>query len=277
MSAARTITAAVVQMTSKADVAGNLDNAARLLAQASRRGAKLAVLPENFAFIGVHERDKLPFAESLEPGSQPGPIITAMAEAARRTGMILVLGGMPERGPDPDHVYNTCAVLAPDGRLVARYRKVHLFDIAIPGAAEFRESASVSPGDGPVVVDTPWAPVGLSVCYDLRFPELYRALVAGGARALVVPAAFTMHTGKDHWHVLLRARAIENQAYVLAAAQVGRANDKRHCYGHALIVDPWGIVVAEASDVEGVAVAELDLGLVERTRREMPCLGHRKM
>jgi predicted amidohydrolase len=219
-----------------------------------------------------------------------------MAEAARRAGVHLVLGGMPElpagdqggaqaaaqAGAQPGHgsgdrVHNSCVLLGPDGALHAVYRKIHLFDVQIPDGVTYQESKLVAPGDEPVVAETPWGGLGLSVCYDLRFPELYRALAANHARMIVVPAAFTLHTGRDHWHVLLRARAIENQAFVIAAAQWGTHEGKRQTYGHSLIVDPWGCVLADAGDGEGMALAELDMARLERVRRELPALGHRRL
>ncbi len=266
--------AACVQMTSRADVPENLHKVARGVDEAAGRGAQMVVLPENFAFMGMGEDEKLAHAESLE---RPGPILGTVLEAAARTHTWIFAGGMPEKVADPRKVSNTCVVASPEGKLAAVYRKVHLFDIAIPGAAEFRESRTVEPGADVVVVETPLGGVGLSICYDLRFPELYRALVGRGARLVVVPAAFTLHTGKDHWHPLLRARAIEDQVYVLAAAQTGRANEKRICYGHSLIVDPWGTVIAEAADRECVIVAEIDLEFQDKVRRELPCLTHRRL
>jgi deaminated glutathione amidase len=268
--------AACVQLTSRSDVARNLETCARGVADAAARGARLVLLPENFAFVGLDEKDKMPVAETLDP-ARPGPILASLVESATRHGVWVIGGGMPERSPDTGKVWNTCVAVAPDGRLAAAYRKVHLFDVQIPGGAEFCESRTVEPGRDVVLLETPLAPVGLSICYDVRFPELYRALVGRGARVVVVPAAFTMHTGKDHWHALLRARAIENQVYVLAAAQFGRANEKRVCYGHSLVVDPWGTVVAEAGDRETVIVAEIDLDFQDKVRRELPCLGHRRL
>jgi predicted amidohydrolase len=265
--------AACVQLTSTADVARNLEVCRRLCADAAARGARLAVLPENFAFIGLKEDDKFAIAEKI-PG---GPIASAVAQIARDTGMWIIAGGMAEKADEPGKVHNTAVVASPDGAIAATYRKIHLFDVQIPGNAEFMESRTVAPGREPVVVQTPLAPVGLSICYDVRFPELYRALAGRGARLIVVPAAFTMHTGKDHWHALLRARAIENQVYVLAAAQFGRANEKRVCFGHSLIVDPWGAVLADASDREGVVVAEIDLAYQDKVRRELPVLEHRRL
>lgn len=263
----------VVQMTSGGELAANLDKAAALVAEAARRGAKLIVLPENFAFLGEDEHAKFAVAEAV-PGD--GPILTAMRRAARAHEVELVLGGMPE-AISATHVHNTSVYLDAGGEIRGVYRKIHLFDVAIPDGATYRESASVAPGAEVVVVERPWGGVGLSICYDLRFPELYRGLVGQGARILTVPAAFTLHTGRDHWHPLLAARAIENLAFVLAAAQFGRHNAKRVTYGHACIIDPWGQVLAEVGDHEGVAVAELDLEYQDRLRRELPALEHRRI
>jgi predicted amidohydrolase len=268
--------AACIQLTSRSDVAQNLATCRRLCAEARARGAELAVLPENFAFIGAHERDKFAVAEVVD-AARPGPILGALLATARETGMWIVGGGMPEASGREGFVHNTCLVVRPDGSLAARYRKIHLFDVDIPGGAQFKESGTVAPGDEPVVVDTPWGKLGLSICYDVRFPELYRRLTAAGARVVVVPAAFTLHTGKDHWHALLRARAIENQVWVLAPGQVGRPFENRACYGHSLVVDPWGTVVAEAGDRECAVVAELDWAFQDKVRRELPCLEHRRL
>jgi predicted amidohydrolase len=266
--------AAAIQLTSTDDVNRNLDRVSALVERARARGAQLIALPENFALLGSDEETKLKVAESVE---QPGPILTRMMALARQTAAHLVLGGFPERGPDAAHVYNSCLVLGPDGAVTARYRKIHLFDVAIPDGATYRESRSVAPGSELVCAETPWGRLGLSVCYDLRFPELYRGLAAQGARMAVVPAAFTLHTGRDHWHVLLRARAIENLLFVIAPGQYGRHNPKRVTYGHSLIIDPWGTVVAEASDGEGLAVGEIDFALQDRVRTELPCLDHKKL
>lgn len=266
--------AAAVQMTSGERLAENLATVEKLVRAARGRGAELVALPENFALMAPSEREKFAHAESLDA---PGPILATLSSLARELRIHLVAGGMPERGPDAEHVYNTCVLLGPDGAVLGSYRKIHLFDVAIPDGAEYRESATVTPGGAPVVAATPWGGLGLSVCYDLRFPELYRALGLLGARMLVVPAAFTQHTGKDHWHVLLRARAVENQAFVIAPGQFGRHSARRVTYGHSLIVDPWGTVLAEAGDGEGLAVAELDFAQLERVRREVPCLDHRRI
>jgi predicted amidohydrolase len=265
--------AAVVQMTSRSDVGANLGTVRALVSEAAARGAKLVALPENFALLGEDERQKLTIAEKV-PGD--GPILTAMAALARELAVDLVLGGMPE-AISPTHVHNTSVYLDARGEIRGIYRKIHLFDVAIPDGATYRESASVRAGGEAVCADTAWGKVGLTVCYDLRFPELYRALARDGARILTVPAAFTLHTGRDHWHALLRARAIENLAFVLAPAQYGRHNAKRVTYGHACIVDPWGHVLAEVGDREGLAVAELDFDYQDRLRVELPALEHRKL
>jgi predicted amidohydrolase len=261
--------AACVQLTSTADVQKNLATCGRLVAEARRRGAALAVLPENFAFMGTGEREKL-----LEVAQQD--LAGAVLAMAREHGIWIVAGGTPTPAPD-GKVFNTALVVNAGGELVASYRKIHLFDVKIPGGAEFQESATVAPGKDVVVCDTPIGKVGLSICYDVRFPELYRALAAAGARTVVVPAAFTLHTGKDHWQPLLRARAIEDQVHVLAAAQFGRANEKRICWGHSMIVDPWGTIVAEAPDRECVIVAELDDAYQDKVRAELPVLSHRRL
>jgi predicted amidohydrolase len=289
------LVAAVVQLTSTAEVARNLDQAAALCRRAKARGAQLIALPENFALLSSDEKEKFAHAQTLgasngggagEGGAGEGAAATAIVDrmraVARELGVHLVLGGLPERGTGAaaGHVYNACVHLLPDGEIGAIYRKIHLFDVHFPAAGtSLCESATVAAGDPEqaVVADTPFGGIGLSVCYDLRFPELYRRLVNRGARFLVVPAAFTLHTGKDHWHVLLRARAIENQCFVLAPAQQGRHSASRQTYGHSLIVDPWGTVLADCPDGEGVAVAELDLSAQERIRQELPALQHRRV
>jgi len=269
-----TLLAAAIQMTSRGDVSANLDRAEALIARAAARGALLAVLPENFALLSSVEGASLEHAESIHVG---GPILTRMQETARRHGLALVLGGMPEKSEQPGLVHNSCVYLDAGGEVRAVYRKIHLFDVNIPDGATYRESAKVAPGSEAVTVNTPWGVLGLSVCYDLRFPELYRQLAAAGATMLVVPAAFTLHTGRAHWHVLLRARAVENLCFVLAAAQYGRHDEKRVTYGHALVCDPWGQVLAECGDDEGVAIAELDFKRQAALRRELPALAHRRL
>jgi predicted amidohydrolase len=267
------VVAGVVQMTSTADVEANLATAERLVADAAGRGATFVGLPENFAFLRS-EGQPVPAPQAIE-----GPWVGRMGEIARRHRITLLLGSLPEAmGVEGDRrVHNTSVLLGPDGAVLATYRKIHLFDIDLPGLEHLKESRSVAPGDGPVVVDAGFALLGLTVCYDLRFPELYRELAFRGARVLTVPSAFTERTGKDHWEVLLRARAVENLAYVFAPAQVGVHGKGRASHGHAMIVDPWGSIVAQVADGEGIAVAELDFDRLERLRRELPALDHARL
>lgn len=264
---------AAVQMSSQGDVEENLVAAVRGVREASDRGASVVVLPENFAYFG-DEPGKREVAEDL---GGHGPIVSALRAIARERSVTIIAGGMPERSGDPARPYNTCAAFGPDGSLLARYRKVHLFDVDLADGTAYRESASTSAGSGPVSMSIDAVGVGLSVCYDLRFPELYRALSQAGAEVLVVPAAFTLVTGKDHWLVLLRARAIEAQAFVVAAAQWGKHPRGRHTFGKSCIIDPWGDVIAQASEGEGVIVAALDLGYLTRVRKNLPALAHRRL
>jgi predicted amidohydrolase len=267
-----------VQMCSGDDLDENLTAVATGVKAAAADGAKVVVLPENFSFLGKHEGDKLAVAEDIAHGAR-GRILQTLRELAEQHGTWIIGGGTPEIVPgDSRRTYNTAVVVGPTGELVARYRKVHLFDVDIPGGAVLRESDATAAGDEPVVVEIEGAKVGLSICYDLRFPELYRQLVKDrGAEVILVPAAFTAHTGAAHWHLLLRARAVENQAWVVAAAQGGRHNEKRESYGHTLMVDPWGTVVAERPEGTGVIVHTLDGEAVATRRRQMPCLQHAVM
>jgi predicted amidohydrolase len=267
---------AAAQMSASDDVDANLGICRELAGRAADRGARLLALPENFAFLGRREADKFPIAEDLD-AERPGPILATLMDVAKEHGMWVVAGGMAERiAGDSERTYNTCLVVSDTGELVATYRKIHLFDIDIAGQTVLRESDTTAPGTRAVVAQTPLAALGLTVCYDLRFPELYRSLTERGAQVVFVPAAFTAHTGAAHWHVLLRARAIENQLYVVAPGQVGRHNEKRHSYGHTLIIDPWGRILDEVAEGIGLAVADVDLDALARTRREMPCLSHRR-
>ncbi len=266
------VRAGVVQMTSREEVAKNLDQAEVMIRRAREEGAKLVVLPEAFAQLGSEE-GKLAIAEPLPEG---GPILARFGGLAKELGLELVLGGFWETG-SPGKTRNACLVLDAEGLVRSIYRKIHLFDVDLADCTRLVESHSTDPGTETVVAETVLGKTGLSVCYDLRFPELFRALVRQGATSLVVPAAFTLHTGKDHWHVLLRARAIESQAFVLAAAQTGRHNAKRVSYGHALICDPWGTVLAQCGDGPGVAVATLDFDRVEEIRRALPSLRHQRL
>jgi predicted amidohydrolase len=269
---------AAIQHNSQSDVSKNLARVSELVGRAAAQGATLALLPENFAYFGDEDGKRL-VAETLTEwgSSEDGPIVSTLRELAVRHGIWLLAGGMPERSEDLARPFNTCAVFAPDGKLTARYRKIHLFDVEVGDGAVYRESAATSAGKDPVVFTVPGHDgivVGLSVCYDLRFPELYRRLVDAGAELLVVPAAFTLATGKDHWTVLLRARAIESQAFVLAAAQWGR-HGERMTYGKSAIVDPWGDVIAQAPEGEGVIVADLNRDYLASVRKKLPSLAHR--
>jgi len=265
--------AAVVQLTSTSDAAGNLSAATELIERAASWGAAFVATPENTNYLGPHD-EKARRAEPL--GGATG---THFANLARRLGIHLLLGSFNEKSDEPTRCYNTSVLYSPAGEIVATYRKIHLFDVDIPGGVSFAESATCKPGEGTVVADTPLGRIGLSICYDLRFPELYRRLVDQGAQILMIPSAFTLATGKDHWEPLLRARAIENQCYVLAPAQHGRHDDGglRESWGHAMIVDPWGLPLATAADGPGLALAEIDLDRVERVRRAIPVSANRRL
>jgi predicted amidohydrolase len=265
---------AAVQISSQADVGQNLAECRRRVEEAARGGAKLVLLPENFAYMGPEDGKRV-LAESLD--EQGGPIASALREMARACGVIVVAGGMPERSADPERPYNTSIAFDARGESIGRYRKIHLFDVDLSDGTTLRESNATARGDEPVVVEAGPLKVGLSVCYDVRFPELYRALVDRGADLLLVPAAFTVHTGKDHWHVLLRARAIESQCYVLAAAQWGKHPGGRTTYGRSLVCDPWGTVVAEAPDRSGVVLADVHPAELTRVRTTLPSLRHRRL
>lgn len=268
---------AVLQLNSSDQVEANLAALERLTREAADDGAKLVVAPECFSYLGsdapgLSSPGKLAIAESLPDG---GPILARCAALAKANNVELILGGFWERGTRPGLVRNACVQVHADGSVGSIYRKIHLFDVDLSDGTKLQESATVEPGNEVVTADTRLGKLGLSVCYDLRFPELYRKLVDQGAIALAIPAAFTMTTGKDHWHILLRARAIEAQSYVLAAAQTGKHSATRQSYGHALIVDPWGTVLAECGEGEGFAAAWVDSAVVERIRASLPSLKHR--
>ena len=265
------ILAAAVQMTSGADKAKNLETAAALIRRAAKAGASFIGVPENFAWMGP-EPERNTAAESLD-----GPTFEAMGGLARELKVTLLAGSALETGAPGGRLYNTSVLFGPDGARLGVYRKMHLFDVEVGDGQTYRESAAVAPGEGPVVAETPVGRVGLTVCYDLRFPELYRACSAKGATILTVPAAFTLMTGKDHWEVLLRARAIENLCHVVAPAQWGVHPKDRRTWGHAMIVDPWGLVVGCASDGEGFALGAIDPELTVRLRKSLPALQHRRL
>ncbi len=266
---------AAAQLNSDDDVSRNLAAVADVVADAKSSGAQCVVLPENFAFMGGTDEARRGASEALDGD---GPIVSTLRRLATEHAITIVGGGFPERTRDPERPHNTAVVVAPTGDVAAAYRKLHLFDVEVGDGQSYRESAAVTPGDSTVVVDLCGLRVGLSICYDLRFPELYRRLVAEGAEVLLVPAAFTLMTGKDHWHALLRARAIENQCWVVASAQWGKHPKGRQTYGKSLIIDPWGDVVAQAEEgAPGFALGRLTRARVEAVRRAMPCLSHRRL
>lgn len=268
--------AAAIQMNSGSDVSANLDLADRLLGEAAEDGCVLAVLPENFALMPERGTDKAKHAE--KPGT--GPIQDFLAGAARRHGVWVVAGSMPLESPEiaAERVYGACPVYDSDGEARALYRKIHLFDVDLVDKQEsYRESRSMYPGDELVTVDTPCGRIGLTICYDLRFPEMFRRLVDDGATIFTVPAAFTATTGEAHWHVLLRARAIENLAYVIAPGQYGHHPDDRATFGHSVICDPWGRILAERPEGNGIVTADVDPALPARLRSEFPALSNRRL
>lgn len=265
-----------LQMESQSSLDENLETARRLGERAAARGAQLLVLPENFAFMGPEE-EKRRIAEPLSPSAvADGPIVAALRAMARATSAYVIGGGMPEASPDPDRPYNTSVLVAPSGDIAATYRKIHLFDVNVGDGHAYCESAGTSPGDHAVVGDVAGVGVGLTVCYDLRFPALYQRLADRGAVVATVPAAFTLMTGKDHWHVLLRARAIESQMFVVAAAQCGKHPRGRMTYGKSCVIDPWGDIVAQGSDGPGFVTCALDLTRVDTVRASLPSLTHRR-
>ncbi|MBF0137644.1 MAG: carbon-nitrogen hydrolase family protein [Magnetococcales bacterium] len=265
------VLAAVIQLCSGADRAANLERAGHLMERAAGRGAGLLVLPENFSYMGQTEADKRRHREHLDDS----PSLRFLMDFSRRRHLWIIGGSIPMLVADDDKSTSSCFVLDPEGAIQARYDKIHLFDVSLGSGEPYRESAVIRPGRTPVSVPTPFGRVGLSICYDLRFPELYRRLVGEGSTILTVPSAFTLTTGKDHWELLLRARAVENFAYVLAPNQDGVHPGGRRTYGHSLIVDPWGTVVARCPDGEGFALAELDPARVKACRDQIPCLTHR--
>lgn len=260
-------TIAVVQMTSTRSVSENVAKARALVTQAADRGAKIVGLPENWSYIRDND-DPVPEAHPLGEGP-----LAEMIDLCKSRKITLVAGTVAEPGPE-GRIYNTSVVVSPEGEIIASYRKIHLFDIFIKDGANHQESKVVAPGEEVVVAHAPECAIGLTVCYDLRFPELFRHLALGKARIIFVPAAFTMHTGKDHWIPLLRARAIENLVYIAAPAQCGRHSQTRQSFGKSLIVDPWGMQLATAPDRECVITAEIDLDAQDEYRRSLPCLEH---
>src|SRR5277367_4666530 len=265
---------AAIQMTSSHVVADNLTAAGELLREAKEAGADIACLPENFSFIGMRDADKLQVAEP----DGDGAVQTFLRDAARKHKMWILGGTIVIRGQDDRRVANASLLIDAAGNRVARYDKIHLFDVTIPGRDEqYRESNHVAPGRELVIADTPVGKLGLSVCYDMRFPELYRELVSRGAEWLAMPAAFTVPTGRAHWETLLRARAIENLCYVAAPAQSGTHTSGRETYGDSLIIDYWGQVLSRLAKGTGVITAEIDLAKQAETRARFPALDNRQL
>lgn len=268
------ITFAAVQMTSAPDVAANLATAGTLLEQAAREGARMALLPENFSFMGLRDVDKRAVAE--REGS--GPVQDFLSQRSRELKLWIIAGTTPISETAGERVSAACLVYNDQGERVARYNKMHLFDVDIPGRDEkYRESTNIAPGSRLGLVPTPAGLLGLSVCYDMRFPEMYRPMSAAGAQGFTVPASFTVPTGRAHWETLLRARAIENLCFVVAAAQWGRHANGRETYGDSIIIDHWGTVLARLPAGPGVITARLDLAAQRAARQDFPALSHRVM
>ena len=262
---------AAVQMRSTDQVQDNLDRCKSLIQQAADAGAKIIVVPENFAVLGPDEAGKRAVQESLD-----GPIISGFCELSKELKVNLILGGFPEKSSDPKRPYNSSVAINTDGKIIANYRKLHLFDVDLGAAGRISESAASQAGDQSVVCELGGHKVGLSICYDLRFSKLYSRLVDQGAEILTIPSAFTLQTGKDHWEVLVRARAIEFQSYVIAAAQWGQHNSKRHSFGNAMIVDPWGTVLTRCPEAESICIASVDMNYLHQVRTRLPNLQHRR-
>ena len=263
--------AAAIQMLAYDDKAANREEAARWVRNAAANGARVVVLPEVFIWRGS-KREEKNAAESI-----PGPASEFLSGLARELGIYLLGGSILEAISGSQKAYNTSLLFGPQGNLLASYRKIHLFDVDLENGVTARESDTREFGDAVVVAETDLCPMGLSVCYDLRFPELYRALVKRGAELMFVPSAFTAYTGKAHWEPLLRARAIENQVYVIAPDQFGKNPKSFETHGHSMIVDPWGKILAELPDGPGVVMAEIDLDYLAKVRAELPALKHRKL
>jgi predicted amidohydrolase len=261
---------AIIQMNSQDDKRANIAAALDLIDRSAAAGARLVALPEVWPYLGPDDviREQ---AETI-----PGPITEQLAQRARRHGIYIHGGSIYETRPGDPGMYNTTVVIDPMGQIIARYSKIHMYDVVLDGVAEYQESATVTPGDELAITEIDGIPVGLTICYDLRFPELFRILALKGAQAIVLPAAFTLMTGKDHWESLIRARAIENQLYMIAPAQCGAHPPARWCYGRSMVVDPWGTVVTTASDGVGIAHAIVDPSRVDAVRRQIPSLANRR-
>jgi deaminated glutathione amidase len=265
-----TLDVAVLQMNSRDDKNQNIASALDLIDRAAGAGVRLVVLPEVWPYLGSDEGSRA-CAEPI-----PGPISDLLQDRARRHGLYIHAGSIYEARPGDPGMYNTSIVIDPRGEIVAQYSKIHMFDVVIDGDTKYQESATITAGNDIVVVDIDGIRFGLAICYDLRFPELFRILALKGAEAIVLPAAFTLMTGKDHWETLIRARAIENEVYMIASAQWGQHPPGNACYGRSMIVDPWGTVIATAPDGVGMARATVNPERVQAVRRQIPSLANRR-
>ncbi|MCC6675412.1 MAG: carbon-nitrogen hydrolase family protein [Thermomicrobiales bacterium] len=261
---------AVLQMNSGEDKAANIETALRLIDEAAATGARMVVLPEIWTYLGNEEGNRAN-AEFI-----PGPVTDALAQKARQHGIYVHGGSILEKRDGEPKLFNTAVVFDPTGQIVAKYSKMHMFDVVLDGVASYRESNTVQRGEEIVTFDMDGTTVGLAICYDLRFPELFRILRLRGAEVIVLPAAFTMTTGKDHWEVLLRARAIENQVYMVSCGQFGPDSSGKWCYGRSLVADPWGTVIATAPDRECVLRATIDPEYLQKIRRQVPSVENRQ-
>ncbi|MBF0428453.1 MAG: carbon-nitrogen hydrolase family protein [Magnetococcales bacterium] len=260
-------------MNSGSDRGRNLEVASQLMEAACRQGARLLVLPENFSFFGGSEEEK----RAAREDAKTGPSLTFLQTFAARWRVWIVGGSIPVADPSSNKVLNVCFVVDESGCVRGRYDKIHLFDVDVGDGTRYRESDFVQPGTHPVVVETPFGRLGLAICYDLRFPELFRVLSSLHAELIALPAAFTVITGRDHWEILLKARAIENFSYLLAAGQWGQHAGGRQTYGHSMVVEPWGMAVAQCADGVGFALAPLERERIILCRQRIPCLSHRRM
>jgi predicted amidohydrolase len=263
--------AAAVQMVASDEKMTNLEEAERWIREAAGKGASLVALPEVFVWRGSKR------AERAQAEPIPGPSTLAMSKLARHLHIYLLAGSVLEEIPGGARAYNTSVLISPSGEIIATYRKIHLFDVDLANGVSLRESETRAPGEAVVIARTELCMMGLSICYDLRFPELYRALAEQGAEVILVPSAFTAYTGEAHWESLLRARAIENQSYIIAPAQFGESRHSFRTHGHSMIVDPWGKIVGELPDGAGVITAEIDLEYLAKVRAALPALAHRRL
>ncbi len=265
---------AAIQMASGPNISANLLEVKKIVSEAVEDGAELVVLPENFAFMGKSEQDKI----KLKEESGNGPLQSFLSKLAAENGIWVIGGTIPLNANDPNKIRSACLVFNAKGEQVARYDKIHLFDVQLPATGErYSESETIEPGNETVVVDSPFGRIGLAVCYDLRFPEQFRNLVDEGMEVAILPASFTAHTGKTHWQPLIQTRAIENLSYMIASAQGGYHINGRETYGHSMVVDPWGNIQGMIARGNGYAMGEIDLDLLHKTRRAFPALEHRQI